>query len=69
MANMVTIAEAAEVLKCTKANVYQQIKQRGIPTEKRTVQILRAYTTYAKVKHVDIDELKKVMQEPAESVK
>jgi hypothetical protein len=62
MPNWVTIAEAAELLKCTRSNVYQQIKQHNIDTEQRVVQMLRAYTTFKEVKHVDMDELNRVMQ-------
>ncbi len=64
MSNWVTIAEAAEALKCTKSNVYQQIKQHGIETEKRTVQILKAYTTFSEVAHVDMDKLREIRQGP-----
>lgn len=63
MPNMVTIAEAAEVLKCSKANVYQLIKQHTLLTEKRTVQILRAYTTFQALQHVDIEELKRLREQ------
>lgn len=69
MPNMVTIAEAAEIMKCTKANIYQQIKNHGIETEKRSVQMLFAYTTLKEVKHVDLDELKRLQPRPAELLK
>lgn len=69
MSNMVTIAEAADKMKCTKANIYQQIKKHGIETEKRVVQILMAYTTLKEVQHVDLDELKRLQPQPAELLK
>lgn len=69
MPNMVTIAEAAETMKCTKANIYQQIKKHGIETEKRTIQMLMAYTTLKEVQHVDLDDLKRLQPQPAELLK
>ncbi len=63
MPNMVTIAEAAKELGCSKANVYQQIKRHKIPTEKRA-RNLRAYSVrVVHTKHVDLDELKRISEE------
>ena len=71
MPDMVTIAEAADRLKCTKSAVYQQIKKHGIETEKRVVQILRAYTTLQPLQHVDYEKLMELQArpEPAELLK
>ena len=64
MPNMVTIAEAAEALGCSKANVYQKIKRHGIATEKRP-RNLRSYTTrVVHTKHVDLDELIRISENP-----
>ncbi len=56
---MVTIADAAKALGCSKANVYQRIKNQGIPTERLPVS--KEYkikkTVYAL--HVDLDMLKR----------
>lgn len=69
MPNMVTIAEAAEALGCSKANVYQKIKRHGIPTEKRA-RNLRAYTVrVVRTQHVDLDELIRISEGPVEPLK
>lgn len=64
MPNMVTIAEAAEALGCSKANIYQKIKRHGIATEKKP-RNLRAYSVrVVHTKHVDLDELIRLSEEP-----
>jgi excisionase family DNA binding protein len=56
---MVTIAQAAEALKCSRANVYQMIKRRGLNT--RRMKVTKKYEvkrdTYEI--HVDLDLLRK----------
>lgn len=64
MPNMVTIAEAAKELGCSKANVYQTIKRHKIPTEKKP-RNLRAYTVrVVQTQHVDLDVLMSIGEEP-----
>lgn len=66
MANMVTIAEAAKALGCSKANVYQKIKRHGIATEKKP-RNLRAYTVrVVHTKYVDLNALISVSEESGE---
>ncbi len=57
MAKLVTIAEAAKALGCSRANVYQLIKKRGIETERRPRSVPASYTRRIWVKHVDLEKL------------
>ncbi len=62
MPNMVTIAEAAQTLGCSKANVYQKIKRYGIPTQKKPLSV-RSYTVrVVHTQHVDLEELIRISE-------
>lgn len=53
----VTIDEAAKILECSRANVYQQLKKFGITTETETRDV--EYTTSRKLKKqvFELDDL------------
>ena len=62
MPKMVTVAEAAEVLGCTKANIYQLIKRRGIEPVKMRVSIDQTYQRKIWVQHIDLEKLQEEQQ-------
>lgn len=55
---LVTIAKAAEILGCSKANVYQRIKRQGIPTKRVLIKKRFCTTREVFALHVDLDLLK-----------
>lgn len=62
MTNLVTIEDAAKALKCTKANIYQVIKAKGIKTQKkpRVIEVTSKRTVQAIM--VDLDVLKRIKE-------
>lgn len=60
MARMVTIPEAAEILDCSRQNVYDAITRHKIPTQTKPVQKSYVIKRVMNVKHVDVDLLEKV---------
>jgi len=62
MKEMVTIPEAAEILKCSKQNVYQTIARHKIPTPKKCIKKKEIIERSLQVKQVDLNVLKAIIK-------
>jgi hypothetical protein len=62
MARIVTIPEAAEILDCSRQNVYDAINRHNIPTQDRPVQKSYVIRRIMNVKHVDVDLLEQARE-------
>lgn len=61
MSRFVTVSQAAKILKCTRANVYQIMKRHGIEAQTRTERRREVIHRTVSVKYIDIDEIRKVL--------
>lgn len=66
MSKLVTVSEAAKILKCTRANVYQIMKRHGIEAQTRTERRREVIHRTVSVKYIDIGEIMKALGIEAE---
>lgn len=62
MSKYVTIAEAANALGCSPANIYQLIKTHKLETIVKPVVKEHTTTRTLRVQHVDLEELNKIFE-------
>ena len=56
---MVTVDEAAKILKCSKANIYQRLKADNVKTERATKEVSFMSKRRTSTMIFDLDDLKK----------
>lgn len=61
MSRFVTVSEAAKILKCTRANVYQIMKRHGIEAETRTERRREVIHRTVSVKYINLDDIEKAL--------
>lgn len=61
MSRFVTVSEAAKILECTKANVYQIMKRHGIEGQTRTERRREVIHRTVSVKYIDLDDIEKAL--------
>ena len=61
MSRFVTVSEAAKILDCTRANVYQIMKRHGIEGQTRTEKRREVIHRTVSVKYIDLDDIEKAL--------
>jgi transcriptional regulator len=61
VSRFVTVSEAAKILKCTRANVYQIMKRHGIEAETRTERRREVIHRTVSVKYINLDDIEKAL--------